>query len=139
MRIKQIHSNFIIPSKGSSSAGAFDIYMPTDGFVDGTKKFFPLGFSAAVPENHVALILPRSSTGAKFGLDLNNTVGVIDSDYRGEWMAALRTKDGSTYGWVRNDRLLQFLIVPVANVSLELVEELDTTERGSGGFGSTGN
>lgn len=138
MRVKAMHENFIMPTKGTQQAGAFDIYMPERGHADGIRRFFGLGFAAEVPEGHVALILPRSSTGSKIGMELNNTVGVIDSDYRGEWKAALRTKDGGYFEWEAGDRLLQFLIVPVAQVNLELVDELDTTERGTGGFGSTG-
>ena len=97
-----------------------------------------LGFAMEVPQGYAALILPRSSAGAKFGLELNNTCGVIDSDYRGEWKAALRTKDGKLLKWAAGDRLLLFLIVPVASVHLELVDSVNKTERGEGGFGSTG-
>jgi len=138
MRIKPMHSNFIMPIKSTDGAGAFDIYMPEAGSIDGAAYSVNLGFSAEVPYGFVAIILPRSGVGAKFGVELNNSAGIIDSDYRGEWMAALRTKSGLEYSWNAGDRLLQFLIVPVANVSLELVDELDTTERGSGGFGSSG-
>lgn len=112
--------------------------MPTAGCVTGITKMIGLGFSAAVPPGHVALLLPRSSVGAKFGLELNNSCGVIDSDYRGEWKAALRTKSGIEYSWSAGERVLQFLVVPVATVSLEQVETLDETARGTGGFGSTG-
>ena len=97
-----------------------------------------LGFAAAVPPGHVALLLPRSSSGAKFGLELNNTCGVIDSDYRGEWKAKLRTKDGSIYSWAKDERVLQFLVVPVPVIVLEEVSTLDETVRGTGGFGSSG-
>ena len=138
MRIKKIHPDFVLPIKSTERAGAFDIYMPTGGCTSSQLTKIPLGFAAEVPENHVALIFPRSGVGAKNGLELNNTCGVIDSDYRGEWIATLRTKSGEWFGWEAGDRLLQFLIVPVAEVTLELVDELDTTERGTGGFGSTG-
>lgn len=112
--------------------------MPEDGMADGNSSMFGLGFAAAVPLGHVALLLPRSSTGAKYGLELNNSCGVIDSDYRGEWKAALRTKSGERLHWNAGDRVLQFLIVPVASVTLKQVDSLDITERGSGGFGSSG-
>ena len=139
MRIKQLHPNFIMPTKGTQLAGAFDIYMPKAGAIawDETEKV-GLGFSAEVPMGHVALVLPRSGEGAKYGLELNNTCGVIDADYRGEWFATLRTKNGEKYEWDRGQRCLQFLIVPVADVSLELVSELSSTDRGAGGFGSSG-
>ena len=137
MQIKSMHSALIMPTKGTDQSGAYDLYMPTAGWVASSSQLIGLGFAAAVPAGHVALLLPRSSTGAKYGLELNNTCGVIDSDYRGEWKAALRTKTGVHFGWDAGERILQFLLVPVASVTLELVDELDTTQRGSGGFGST--
>lgn len=139
MRIKALHANFIMPGKGTNGAGAFDIHMPESGAISGQgARMVGLGFSAEVPLGHVALLLPRSSTGAKYGLELNNTCGVIDSDYRGEWKAALRTKTGSYFSWEADERVLQFLVVPVADVELELVDDLDETDRGIGGFGSSG-
>jgi dUTP pyrophosphatase len=141
MRIAQLHKDLIMPNKGSQYAGAIDLYMPEAGYCDGNSRLFGLGFAAAVPNGHVALLVPRSSTGAKFGLELNNTVGVIDEDYRGEWMVKLRTKDGSTYTWNAGDRLVQAVIVPVWQGELKLVdsvEALGATERGFGGFGSIG-
>lgn len=138
MEIKSIHPNFIMPIKATDKAGAFDIYMPEFGTVNGNTQFFNLGFATAVPDGHVALLLPRSSA-AKSGLELTNTCGVIDSDYRGEWKAALRSKNGYMLSWNTHDRLLQFMIVPIANITLKQVYELDTTVRGLGGFGSTGN
>ena len=138
MRIQSLHTGFIMPTKGSDQAGAFDIYMPESGSVSGTTKFIGLGFASEIPEGHVALLLPRSSAGAKFGVELNNTCGVIDADSRGEWKAALKTKDGSVFSWGIGDRLLQFLVVPVAQVTLELVDSVAATERGAGGFGSSG-
>lgn len=139
MRITALHKGFIMPSMGSIEAGAFDIYMPEGGIVNGAGQLIGLGFAAEVPKNHVALLLPRSSAGAKYGVELNNTCGVIDSDYRGEWKAMLRTKSGLPFAWEAGDRVLQFLLVPVmTNVELELVDTLEETARGVGGFGSSG-
>lgn len=138
MRITAIHSGYIMPTKRTNGAGAFDIYMPIAGIANGISQLIGLGFAAAVPVGHVALLLPRSSSGAKHGLELNNTCGVIDSDYRGEWMAAMKTKTGLFFSWAAGDRVLQFMVVPVANITLEQVDSLDQTERGAGGFGSTG-
>lgn len=128
-----------MPSKGTTESGGFDIYMPTDGIVSGVARKVGLGFASEIPSGHVALLLPRSGAGVNFGLELNNTCGVIDADYRGEWMAVLRTKDPEeTFRWKAGDRVLQFILVPVARVTLELVESVARTERGAGGFGSTG-
>lgn len=97
-----------------------------------------LGFATEVPVGYVALILPRSSTGAKYGVELNNTCGVIDSDYRGEWIATLRTKSYHPFRWEKGDRVLQFLLMPIISPVLELTDALSNTERGTGGFGSSG-
>ena len=138
MRIKPISNNFIMPTKGSNDAGAIDLYMPEAGSVDGTEKKFPLGFAAAIPKGYVGLLLPRSGTGAKYGLELNNTCGVIDADYRGEWIAVMRTKSGKEFSWKQGERVLQCVLVPVLSPTLEQVEDLDATDRGEGGFGSSG-
>lgn len=139
MKFKKIHQNFALPLRGSDEAGGLDIYMPEAGIVTQEPKVFPLGFAAAVPKGHVALILPRSGVGAKQGLELNNTIGVIDSDYRGQWGAYLRTKPGHQHlRFDEGDRLLQMVVVPVADIHPELVKDLDITDRGEGGFGSTG-
>ena len=138
MFIKPLHASFIMPTKGSNAAGAIDLYMPEAGSVDGTEKKFPLGFAAAIPKGYVGLLLPRSGTGAKHGLELNNTCGVIDADYRGEWIAVMRTKSGKEFSWQQGERVLQCVLVPVLSPTLERVEDLDATERGEGGFGSSG-
>ena len=139
MRVQSLHKAFIMPTKGTTMAGAFDIYMPEHGRVC---ELFPttvaLDFSAQVPPGHVALLLPRSGVGCRFGLELMNTCGVIDADYQGEWKAVLKTKGSQPYAWAAGERILQFLVVPVANVTLELGDPLQVTERSHDGFGSTG-
>lgn len=138
MYIQSLHPAFIMPTKATDKAGAFDVFMPVSGIATGESQMVGLGFAAAVPSGHIGLLLPRSSAGAKHGVELNNTCGVIDSDYRGEWKAAIRTKSGKSFDWKAGERILQFMIIPISDVSLELVDSLDETSRGSGGFGSTG-
>ena len=139
MRFVQLHPNFKLPVRSSVEAGGLDVFMPIAGVAKQEKELIGLGFKAAVPKGHVAFILPRSGVGAKHGIEVTNTVGVIDSDYRNEWFASIKVKPGfPDYKWEVNDRLLQLVIVPVADVSPELVDELESTERGEGGFGSTG-
>lgn len=146
MQFKQLHPNFQLPTKGSEAAGGYDLYMPEAGMVHARLNFASpthtsvrLGFAAKVPDGHVALILPRSGAGSKYGIDLRNTCGVIDADYTGEWIANIRQKEGMEYSWAAGERILQFVVVPVASVTPELVDELPETKRGAGGFGSTGN
>ena len=138
MKFVSHHPNFQLPTKGSPAAAGMDIYMPEHGAVYGSVNMkVGLGFSAKVPDGYVALLLPRSGAGSK-GLELMNTCGVIDSDYTGEWMATLRDKSGKGIEWKPQDRILQFLVIPVLSVYPELVDSLEVTVRGSGGFGSTG-
>lgn len=140
MKIKSLHPLFKLPTKSSEHSAGYDLYMPEAGsLMLGLVQKVPLGFAAAIPPGYVGLIVPRSGVGAKEGVELNNTCGVIDADYRGEWMAFLRTKNpDSTYTWNTGDRLLQVLFVPVQSFNLELVESLEDTDRGIGGFGSSG-
>lgn len=142
MNIEPMHEAFKCPEKGTDLSGGYDLFMPEAGnlyYDEPLGLKFGLGFAAEVPEGHVALILPRSGKGVKNGLSLNNTVGVIDTDYRGEWMVTMRLKNHRPFSWEAGDRLFQVLIVPVANVDFNVVEQLDDTVRGVGGFGSTGS
>lgn len=139
MKFVALHPNFQLPTKGSNAAGGYDIYMPEAGVYHGAQPVqVPLGFAAEVPPGYVAMILPRSSTGFKHGVEVNNTCGIIDADYRGEWFASIRTKNNWAYKWEAGDRVFQYLLVPVLESEPELVLELNTTERGTGGIGSTG-
>ncbi|MGB2105601.1 MAG: dUTP diphosphatase [Glaciecola sp.] len=141
MDFQAIHPNFKLPSYGSEGAAAFDLFMPDGGAIPaGYDKVVAvnLGFMAAVPEGHVALILPRSGTGIKTGLSLRNTCGVIDSDYRGEWRAVLKVDNDEGLRWEAGARLLQVMVVPVVQVQIQQVGTLSETARGAGGFGSTG-
>ena len=140
MNIKKLHPNFKMPTRGTEHAGGYDLYMPEAGvLMPGATygQMVPLGFAAEIPVGFVALLLPRSGAGAKHGVSLTNTVGELDADSRGEWMACLRLKNGTAHRWEAGERLLQFVLVPVHTPELVLVEELGTTDRGEGGFGST--
>ena len=87
MKIKPLVNNFIKPEYKRDLSGGLDIYFQTDVILNPNQvNQIPLGFASEVPEGHVALLLPRSSAGIK-GIGLRNTVGVIDADYRGEWLA----------------------------------------------------
>ena len=144
MNIKPIVENFIAPEYKKDLSGGLDIYFQKDTeLVIGADNVVNLGFCAEVPEGHVALLLPRSSAGMK-GLALRNTVGVIDADYRGEWIAHIVIDQqgdnawGETIKYKRGDRALQAIIIPFNKVDINIVDELSVTDRGDGGFGSTG-
>lgn len=144
MNIKPIVENFITPEYKKDLSGGLDIYFQKDTeLVIGADNVVNLGFCAEVPEGHVALLVPRSSAGMK-GIALRNTVGVIDADYRGEWIAHIVVDQqgdnvwGDTIKYKRGDRALQAIIIPFNKVDINIVDDLSVTDRGDGGFGSTG-
>jgi dUTP pyrophosphatase len=99
----------------------------------------PTGLAIGLPSaDYVALIFARSGLGIKHGIAPANCVGVIDSDYRGELMVGLQNSGDTDYTVQPGDRIAQLMVVPVVQVNPQLVEELDDTSRGTGGFGSTG-
>lgn len=142
MHIKKLHENFKMPVRSTTGSGAYDLYMPVAGHIHKNTSNpvkVPLGFSSEIPHDHVGLILPRSGLGVKNGLELFNTCGVIDSDYRGEWFAFLSCKNNFSLTWEEGDRVLQLLILKLPDVELREIKEISDSSRGSGGFGSTGN
>ena len=96
------------------------------------------GLSIAVPEGYFGAIFARSGLAAKEGLRPANCVGVADSDYRGEYIVALHNDSDVTRTVTPNERIAQLVIMPFLSVTFEEAQELDETERGAGGFGSTG-
>jgi dUTP pyrophosphatase len=87
---------------------------------------------------YAAVVLPRSGLGAKHGIVLGNLVGLVDSDYQGEVLISVWNRGASAYTIQPLERIAQLIVVPVAQVELEVVEEFQTSSRGAGGFGSTG-
>ena len=138
VKIKRTHKNGRIPTYATDGSGAFDFYSAEDVVVhENYAKAINLGVAMEVPDGHVLLLFPRSSIGKNTGLRMPNSVGVIDSDYRGT-IHALYDNVWSDHTVLTGDRIAQGIIVPIPKVEFEEVEELSTTERGEGGFGSTG-
>ena len=105
----------------------------------GGRTVVPTGIAIALPSaDYVALVLARSGLGIKHGVVPSNCVGVIDSDYRGEIMVGLYNSGESEYTVQPADRIAQLMVVPVVQAQIQMVDELDETQRGTGGFGSTG-
>lgn len=99
----------------------------------------PTGFAIALPgPDYVAMIFARSGLGNNYGVTLPNCVGVIDSDYRGEVIVGLTNLSQADYVIQPGDRVAQLVILPVAQARVTVTDALDETERGAGGFGSTG-
>lgn len=139
LQIKPMHPDFQPPKQATDGSAGFDLYMPESGEIPaGGKVKVGMGFAAAIPSGFVGILSPRSGVGTKHTLELANTNGWIDADFRGEILATLRVKDGHPYAWEAGERLLQMVVVPVPKMQMKLVDELDETARGEGGHGSTG-
>ena len=104
----------------------------------GEIKLIPTGIALAIPKGYVGLLAPRSGVATKYNVSLANSPGVIDEDFRGEVLLSLHNRSDKPFLVNRGDRLAQLLVMPYLPVELVEVEELVETERGSGGFGSTG-
>ena len=141
IRIKKLHSNAVIPTYGSLEAAGADIYACLDAAVTipaGKTVFIPTGLAMEVPRGCAGLIYARSSMGSKRGLAPANKVGVIDSDYRGQVMVALHNHSQEDQVVNPGERVAQLIITPVFTPGFREVDDLSETDRGSGGFGSTG-
>ena len=130
------------PYYATAGAAAMDLCACVDEPVEvapGALVSLPTGIAIALPSaEYVALVFARSGLGGRHGITLSNGVGVIDSDYRGEIRVGLTNLSSVPYTIQPGDRIAQLAVLPVAQARLQIVEELDETERGSGGFGSTG-
>ena len=141
IRIKKLNDNAIIPTYGSAGAAGSDLYACLSEQVTvepGEIAWIPTGIALEVPQGYAGLIYARSSLGVKRGLAPANKVGVIDSDYRGEIQVVLLNHGKAQQTIQHGDRIAQFVLTPVITPEFEVVDELSDTNRGAGGFGSTG-
>lgn len=139
INVRKIRSDVKLPKLATpGSAGADlcsneDLVLPANG-----RALFKLGFSIEIPQNLVGLVTPRSGLALKHGVTVANAPGVIDSDYRGEVGVILLNTSDVEYKVFVGDRIAQLLIVPVCSARYVDVEQLSSTSRGAGGYGSTG-
>lgn len=142
IRVKKLNKSAVIPTYGSSYAAGADLYACTDGetviVAPGETKFIHTGIALEIPIGYAGLIYARSGIACKRGLAPANKVGVIDSDYRGEIMVALHNHGTADASIEDGERIAQLVITPYLTVAFEEACELCDTQRGEGGFGSTG-
>ena len=141
IRVKKLNPNAYLPAYGSEEAAGADLYACLDAPVTiepGETAWIPTGLALEVPKGCAGLIYARSSMGVKRGLAPANKVGVIDSDYRGEIRVVLLNHGKMPQTIEHGERVAQFLITPVLTPAYTEVTELTNTDRGAGGFGSTG-
>ena len=138
----KIGSEIPAPYYATAGAAAMDLHACMDQpvtLLSGGRAVIPTGIAIALPSpDYVALVLARSGLGIRRGVIPSNCVGVIDSDYRGEILVGLYNSGESEYTIQPGDRIAQLMIVPVVQAQIQMVDELDQTQRGTGGFGSTG-
>lgn len=139
IKIKKLHKSAIIPKYAKPGDAGMDLTAVSADFNDLNHITYHTGLAVQIPEGYVGLLFPRSSV-YKTGQQLTNSVGVIDSGYRGEIMLKytrdIDETERTAYG--PGDRVGQLIILPYPQVRFEEVEELSITERGEGGYGSTG-
>lgn len=140
--VKKLNSRAILPTYGSERAAGADLYALLEGeslgILAGETVLVHTGIAAEIPEGYVGLVFARSGLATKRGLAPANKVGVIDSDYRGEIMVALHNHGVAPAEILQGERIAQLVIVPYVTAEIEETDALSDTERGEGGFGSTG-
>ncbi|MDD6797559.1 MAG: dUTP diphosphatase [Clostridia bacterium] len=141
VKIKKLNPNAVIPTYGTPFAAGADLYACMDEPVTinpGQTQFIHTGIAMEVPVGFAGLVYARSGLACKKGLAPANKVGVIDADYRGEIMVALHNHSKDAVTVENGERIAQLVITPFLTADFEETDELEDTERGTGGFGSTG-
>ena len=141
IRVKKLRANAILPTYGSTEAAGADLYACLDEKLliqPGESVFVPTGLAMEIPKGYAGLIYARSGLACKRGLAPANKVGVVDSDYRGEFMVVLHNHGSQPQEIDHAERIAQLVITPVFTPGFTEVAELTDTTRSAGGFGSTG-
>ena len=141
IRFLKLHTDAQIPTRGTAQSAGLDLHAYLDApltLKSGDIVLVPTGLSVGLPKETVGYIFARSSLATKHGITLPNAVGVIDSDYRGELKVALINLKKEPYTIEHGDRMAQLVVSPVLLSFPVEVSSLEETERGEGGFGSTG-
>jgi len=142
LEIKRLPHCFSLPTRATPAASGLDLYFPNVHPVSigkGCRYLCPTGIAVAVPDGYEGQIRPRSGLAATSGITVINSPGTIDSDYRGEVFVALLNTSMGAFTLRPGHRFAQLVICPVVRPQLVEVDALDNSERGDGGFGSTGD
>ena len=141
IQFRRLDPGAVLPSYAHPGDAGLDLTSAVDVEVGpGERALVPTGFAVAIPEGHAGLVLPRSGLASRHGLTLANAPGLIDAGYRGEVTCAVVNLDRERPVQIRRgDRIAQLVVVAVPAVAPEWVEELPSSERGEGGFGSSGS
>jgi len=141
IKLQKVTEDAHMPIKGTPDAACYDVYAHSITSSENGKVKVGLGFKTEIPKGYKGILVPRSNL-TKFRWILNNSYGVIDSDYRGEWMAIFTQIDNNdsndTFPYGVGDRVAQIYFEEVLPISFDVVPELEESDRGELGFGSTG-
>ncbi len=141
VRVRRLRDRAALPAYATSGAAGLDLAACIDDAIviaSGERALVPTGIAIALPVDHEAQVRPRSGLAAKHGVTVLNAPGTIDADYRGEVQVLLVNHGREPFVVEHGARIAQLVVAPVARCELDEVAELDATERGGGGFGSTG-
>jgi dUTP pyrophosphatase len=141
IQIKKLSNEVLTPKYETTGSSGMDIaaYIDQDIIINsGDKVLVPTGFSLSIPRGHEIQIRPRSGLALKKGITVLNTPGTIDSDYRGEIKVILINLSKDKFTVKNGERIAQMVVCPIEQADIEEVKELSGTDRGAGGFGSTG-
>lgn len=141
VQVKKLDPKAVLPTYGSKEAAGADLYACLEepvAIAPGQTAWISTGIAMQLPAGYAGLVYARSSLGTKRGLAPANKVGVIDSDYRGEIKVVLFNHSGETQLVQPGERIAQLLVTPVLAPAFAETQQLDTTDRAAGGFGSTG-
>lgn len=140
VKIKRLDQELPLPRYTNPGDAGLDLYSAVDVVIEPMRRvMIPTGVAIALPEGYAGFVQPRSGLAAKMGLSIVNTPGLVDSGYRGELkVIAINTDADEPIAIARGERVAQLVVQRVPAVELVEVDELDATERGEAGFGSTG-
>lgn len=138
--LKHLDTDLPVPKPAHAGDGGVDLYAAAPVALDpGERAVVPTGVAVAIPRGHAGLVVPRSGLAARQGVGIVNSPGLVDSGYRGEIRVILVNHGSEAVTVSRGDRIAQLVVLAVASVEFEIVDELSETDRGEGGFGSTGS
>ena len=142
IRFLRLHQGAQLPAYQTEHAAGLDLHACIEAPVTlapGDIAMIPCGFAMAIPHGFEAQVRPRSGLATKHGIGMPNSPGTVDSDYRGEMKVPLVNLGRAAFTVEHGMWIAQMVVAPVARATVRVVEELDGTSRGAGGFGSTGN
>ena len=142
IRFLRLHQGAQLPAYQTEHAAGLDLHACIEAPVTlapGDIAMIPCGFAMAIPHGFEAQVRPRSGLATKHGIGMPNSPGTVDSDYRGEMKVPLVNLGRAAFTVEHGMRIAQMVVAPVARATVRVVEDLDGTSRGGGGFGSTGN